>query len=353
MQQRLSLFICACCLILAVTGCAVEPAATEPAATEPAATEPAATEPAATEPAATEPAATEPAATEPAATEPAATEPAMAEDEPWTRPADAMVMVFVPAGEFEMGTNDSGVDAALELCDTYGIPCVRQYLDKEQPAHMVELNGFWIDRTEVTNAQYLLCLEAGICNPPRKRSSATRDSYFGDSAYDDYPVIWSTLNDARNYCAWAGARLPTEAEWEYAARGPEGSLFPWGNEFDGTRLNYCDASCDLAWADDTTDDGYADTAPVGSYPTGASWSGALDMAGNVREWVADLYDSEYYGESPAQNPTGPSTSPGGNQVERSGSWNSTPFEVRGAWRTGDHANYKYNFMGFRCAKDSE
>ncbi len=271
----------------------------------------------------------------------------------WPRPADEMVMVYVSAGEFQMGSDDSGVDAALELCETYGVPCVRQYLDKEQPAHKVALDSFWIDRTEVTNAQYRQCLEAGVCNPPRKRSSATRDSYFDDSAYDDYPVIWSTLHNARNYCEWAGGRLPTEAEWEYAARGPQGTLFPWGNEFDGTRLNYCDASCELAWADETTDDGYADTSPVGNYPKGASWCGALDMAGNVREWMADLYDKEYYSDSPAQNPTGPSASPGGNQVERGGSWNSNPFEVRSAWRTGDHANYKYNFMGFRCAKDSE
>ena len=338
MQQRFTLFICACCLVLGVTGCVPAPPAAEPKTPSRRPKTPTAE--------------IETPTAEPE-TPTAEPETPTAEPEPWTRVADGMEMVWVPAGEFQMGSDDSGVDTALELCETYGVPCVRQYLDKEQPAHKVALDSFWLDRTEVTNAQYRQCLEAGVCNPPRKRSSATRDSYFDDSSFDDYPVIWSTLRDARIYCEFVGARLPTEAEWEYAARGPEGLLFPWGNEFDGTRLNYCDASCDLAWADETTDDGYADTAPVGNYPQGASWCGALDLAGNVREWTADLYDSEYYSESPAQNPTGPSTSPGGNQVERGGSWNSNPFEVRGAWRAGDHANYKHNFMGIRCAKDSE
>ena len=338
MRKRFALLICACCLLIGVAGCVPVPPAAEP---ESPAAEPDTPTPVPDTPT------PEPDTPTP---EPATPTP---EPGPRTRAADGMVMVWVPAGEFQMGSDDSEVDAALELCETYGIACVRQYLDKEQPAHRVELDGFWLDQTEVTNAQYRACVEAGICNPPRKRSSATRDSYFDDSSFDNYPTIWSTLRDARSYCEFVGARLPTEAEWEYAARGPEGLLFPWGNEFDGTRLNYCDASCDLAWADDSTDDGYADTSPVGNYPQGASWSGALDMAGNVREWVADLYDAEYYSSSPSQNPTGPSTSPGGNQVERGGSWNSTPFEVRGAWRTGDHANYKYNFMGFRCAMDSE
>jgi serine/threonine-protein kinase len=264
-----------------------------------------------------------------------------------------MVMVYVPAGEFEMGSDDGDVDYALELCDAYGISCVPQYLEKERPAHIVALDSFWIDQTEVTNAQYRQCVEVGACDPPRHGDSETRDSYYDDSAYDDYPVIWSSPHSAASYCEWAGVRLPTEAEWEYAARGPERRNFPWGDEFDGTRLNYCDANCELAWADETTDDGYADTAPVGSFPAGVSWCGALDMAGNVREWMADLYDKEYYSQSPSQNPAGPSTSPGGNQVQRGGSWNSNPYEVRGAWRTGDHGGYRYNFVGFRCARDSE
>ena len=131
----------------------------------------------------------------------------------WTRPADGMVMVYVPAGEFKMGS--IGGD------------------DDEQPVHTVALDGFWIDRTEVTKAQYEQCVAAGACTP-----------CYGDSPYDDYPAIYVTWYQAGTYCGWAGGRLPTEAEWEYAARGPEARVFPWGDEFDGTRLNFCDANCE-------------------------------------------------------------------------------------------------------------
>jgi len=205
----------------------------------------------------------------------------------WLRPADGMVMVYVPAGEFQMGSTEAEVDAALELCNQYYRGCERRWFEDERPIHPVALDGFWIDQTEVTNAQYARCVAAGACDPPAESGSSSRDSYYGNSAYEDYPVIWVSWDDAVDYCAWAGGRLPTEAEWEYAARGPEGRTFPWGDGFDGTRLNYCDANCELDWSDGAVDDGYADTAPVGSYPAGASWVGALDLAGNVWEWVVD------------------------------------------------------------------
>jgi len=113
--------------------------------------------------------------------------------------------------------------------------------------------------------------------------------YFDESDYSDYPVIWVTRDQAAEYCSWVGGRLPTEAEWEYAARGPENLTFPWGNEFDPSRVNYCDASCAHGVVDPSCDDGYPETAPVGSFSSGVSWSGALDMAGNVREWVSDWF----------------------------------------------------------------
>jgi serine/threonine protein kinase len=198
------------------------------------------------------------------------------------RPDDGMVMVYVLAGEFQMGSNDVEVDAALALCSKYRSDCQRERFEIELPAHTVVLDEFWIDRTEVTNAQYVQCVAAGACESPAETISSTRDSYYGDSAYGDYPVIYVSWYDAANYCAWAGGRLPTEAEWESAARGSAGRIFPWGDGMDGTRLNYCDASCERLYADEAFDDGYADTAPVGSYPDGASWCGALNMAGNVR-----------------------------------------------------------------------
>jgi formylglycine-generating enzyme required for sulfatase activity len=246
----------------------------------------------------------------------------------WTRPADGMAMVYVPAGEFEMGSTEGS--------------------DNEKPVHTVALEGFWIDRTEVTNAQYRRCVQAGDCSPPKGSSSSTRESYYGNGTYDDYPVIQVTWQQAAAYCAWAEARLPTEAEWEYAARGPEGRVFPWGDEFDGTRLNYCDVNCPEQWADETVDDGYADTAPVGSYPGGASWCGALDMVGNVWEWVADWLGD--YPSGRQVSPTGPSS--GEYRVDRGGSWFDSWLIARCAHRSRGHPGIWYDSVGFRCARVS-
>jgi formylglycine-generating enzyme required for sulfatase activity len=264
----------------------------------------------------------------------------------WTRPADGMVMVYVPAGEFEMGSTDQEVDYALALCHEYYYgDCRQNQFEEEQPVHTVALDAFWIDRTEVTNAQYAQCVAARACEPPWKSSSYTRDSYYDNPAYDDYPVIYVDRQRAEAYCAWAGGRLPTEAEWEYAARGPEGYIFPWGDELDGTRLNYCDADCEFKHADRSFDDGYADTAPVGSYRDGASWVGALDLAGNVWEWVADWY-GEYLSE-PQENPIGPST--GEFRMVRGGSWGCIWYTVRAASRSIVPPDYPYYDVGFRCA----
>jgi len=274
----------------------------------------------------------------------------------WSRPTDGMVMVYVPTGEFEMGSDDDEVDYALQLCSEYYDDCEREEFEDEQPVHTVALDGFWIDRTEVTNIQYRRCVGAGACDLPAESDPEDRDSYYGDSAYADYPVIDVSWRQATDYCAWAwaGARLPTEAEWEYAARGPEGRRFPWGDEFDGTRLNYCDVNCGSEWADwadEMVDDGYASIAPVGSYPSGASWCGALDMAGNACEWVADWYSSSYYGSSPPQNPTGPSY--GWYRGLRGGSFFYVPPAVRSAYRHWAAPDDTLFYWGFRCALVSE
>ncbi len=226
---------------------------------------------------------------------------------------DGMVQVFVPAGAFEMGS-DSG------------------YSD-ERPVHTVTLDAFWIDRTEVTNAMYALCVNAGACQPPSGSISSTRSSYYGNSQFGNYPVIFVSWNDAKAYCEWAGRRLPTEAEWEKAARGTDGRIYPWGNASpDSTLLNFYG--------------NVGDTAEVGSYPSGASPYGALDMAGNVSEWVAGWYGAGYY-NSRSDNPAGPSS--GDYRVLRGGSWFVEPYFARAAFR-GRFGPDDPMFHGFRCSR---
>lgn len=265
---------------------------------------------------------------------------------------DGAWIVYVPAGQFVMGIDSDQMRWAHALCKQYskelGVAvCPPSKFQDERPHHTVGLDGFWIDRTEVTNGQYEQCVHEGGCLPPVESGSFTRDSYYNDDRYDHYPVIWIRWDQAAAYCAWAGRRLPSEAEWEYAARGPQGFMFPWGDSFDGSLLNYCDVHC-AGVNDETVDDGYADTAPVGSYPGGASWCGALDMAGNVREWVADWFG--YYSLEEQLNPTGPSS--GDSRIPRGGSWYDVPDNVRSTNRGGLSSDYTRHKVGFRCASSA-
>jgi len=270
------------------------------------------------------------------------------------READSMTMVFVPQGEFLMGIDYLEMRSAIQLCKQTktelgpGVCGGTAYAD-EMPAHLVKLDAFWIDRTEVTNQGYLQCVQDGACSPPSDNSSYTRDSYFGDPAYLNYPVVWVTHDQAEAYCHWAGGRLPTEAEWEYAARGPENQTFPWGNEFEPSRANYCDASCPLGVIDPSFDDGYPETAPVGSFPSGVSWCGALDMAGNVREWVADWFS--YYTTDTQVNPAGPAE--GESYIPKGGCWLDTPVNLRSTNRGQNTPDYVRHKVGFRCVMDLE
>ncbi len=269
------------------------------------------------------------------------------------RLADQAVMMYVPSGRFVMGSDSQAVAAARKLCrqysgkDAIGV-CTQAAFENEYPAHPVSLDGFWLDRNEVTNSQYQRCAEAGACTPPVESGSYYRTSYYGDPAFANHPVIWVRQEQAAEYCRWAGGRLPSEAEWEYAARGPEARIFPWGNEFDGSRLNYCDRNCDAGPNDPAVDDGYADTAPVGSYPAGASWVGALDMAGNVREWAADWYGK--YPDGEQVNPQGPQSGEG--HIPRGGAWLDKPDDVRSANRGENSPDYTRHKVGFRCAMDA-
>jgi len=244
------------------------------------------------------------------------------------RSADGMMMVFVPAGEFPMGG---------EIADP-GI------WEGDAPSHLVHVDSFWIDQTEVTNSQYAQCVEAGACTPPTTCDWGTPTySQVGAAALPVVCVDWAA---ARAYCLWAGARLPTEAQWEKAARGPAGRIYPWGDEFVGTRANYCDSQCELGWQDSKDNDGYTALAPVGSYPDGASSYGALDMAGNASEWVADWYARDYYLASPAANPPGPTS--GTFKVLRGGSWLSLPRALRTMTRDYTAPDLRDDSVGFRC-----
>jgi formylglycine-generating enzyme required for sulfatase activity len=239
------------------------------------------------------------------------------------RPEDGKVLVLIPEGDFLMGS--AGADLAAA--------------EDEKPQHLVYLDTFWIDKTEITNAQYRRCVVAGVCSSPQNQVSDFRGPQF--------PVVGVDWNQAHTYCEWVGGRLPTEAEWEKAARGPDGRLYPWGNTFDDTRLNYCDTNCIADWRDFKGDDGYRFTAPVGNYLSGASPYGVLDMSGNVWEWTADWYATDTYQHTTYRNPAGPEQ--GEQRVIRGGSWYYQDKSSRIAKRHKDTPTARYDNIGFRCA----
>ena len=248
---------------------------------------------------------------------------------PKTNPKDGAEMVWVPAGDFKMGSVDADIQALIKRR-----PKLRPELfDDEKPRHTVYLDGYWIYKYEVTAGQYRkFCRETGRKMPEQPEWSTDR-----------FPVVDVTWFDAAAYAQWAGMQLPTEAQWEKAARGTDARLYPWGGEWSEEKCN-----------------NYSDTNPIGkgfhgicatpggSYPQCVSPYGAQDMAGNVWEWCQDVYDKDYYAGSPMKNPTGPDD--GEFRVLRGGSWGSSSVTVRTACRLRDSPDATYHDDGgFRCA----
>jgi formylglycine-generating enzyme required for sulfatase activity len=237
-------------------------------------------------------------------------------------------MVFIPAGEFYMGCD---ANSSLISCSS-----------DETPLHKVYLDDYYIDVYEVSNAAYRMCVEAGICSRPALTDSLTRSRYYYETTYQDFPVIYVSWGYANTYCDWIGKRLPTEAEWEKAARGTEDvRIFPWGDS---------NPTCSLAnsYNMDVGDYCIGDTNWVKEYLNGKSIFGLLNLAGNVSEWVNDWYDSEYYEISPYDNPLGPPV--GTNKVVRGGSFSAYWSHLRVSDRTSVSLNRGEYYLGFRCAK---
>ncbi|HET6383967.1 MAG TPA: SUMF1/EgtB/PvdO family nonheme iron enzyme, partial [Armatimonadota bacterium] len=222
-----------------------------------------------------------------------------------TRPKDGAVMVAVPAGEFTMGADDCGDDA--------------------KPPHKVYLDAYWIDKNDVTVAQY-----RKFCKATGRQMPSAPDWGW----QDDDPMVNVTWDDAKAYCDWAGAALPTEAQWEKAAQGIDGRTYPWGNTWDSSKL-WCSVNSKRSGPD-----------PVGSFPAGASPYGCLDMAGNVCQWCADWFGADDYRAAAARNPTGSAN--GRVRVMRGGSWGSDQSLYRCAYRFADDPGLRGNFVGFRC-----
>ncbi len=250
---------------------------------------------------------------------------------------DKAALVFVSEGEFTMGVTPDQIDEILAMDSEAEL---RNFSDA--PAHTVYLDAYWIYKYEVTNRQYKLCVSAGACSVPKEtRLDQSHTNYYNYSAYDNFPVVWVDWSQASRYCQWAGGRLPYEAQWEKAARGTEGRLFPWGDQAPSrSRVNIADYYGGLP-------------IEVGYFDKGASPYGAMEMAGNVYEWVYDWYSAIYYRNSPDRNPKGPDQSASNQKrVVRGGSAGWGIFQAASAfhdnWEPGNSA---YN-VGFRCVIDS-
>lgn len=254
-------------------------------------------------------------------------------------------MIRVPASEFVMGSTADDVVEAMVLCrrEPLGGTCDERSFSDELSAHLVELSGFFLDRREVSVADYQACVRMGRCKPPPYERGARR---FQEP---NLPVSFVTWDDAQAFCAFRGARLPTEAEFERAARGRTGRRFPWGQLVNDRLANHGRMGLDAS--DDG--DGFAELAPVGSFNSGRTMDGFLDLAGNVAEWVQDRYAPQYP-EGNAKDPSGPEAALATSaRVVRGGSYESPMAWLRGATRGAYLPGERRPSLGFRCASSQQ
>jgi formylglycine-generating enzyme required for sulfatase activity len=230
-----------------------------------------------------------------------------------------VAMRLVPAGKFTMGSNTDS--------------------DSNNPAHVVYLEAYYIDVYEITNAQYEKCVVAGSCEQPHFERTDFRPSYYGNPEFADFPVIYVNWHMANTYCKWRGARLPTEAEWEKAARGTDGRMYPWGEGISCEQANYDGDPSPALFCT-------GDTSKVGMFESGRSPYGMYDMAGNVFEWVSSLYQPYPY--DPADGREDPKR--GGTRVLRGGAWSEGPDDQRVSYRSWIGPEHSESAIGFRCAK---
>jgi formylglycine-generating enzyme required for sulfatase activity len=264
--------------------------------------------------------------------------------------ATGVSMALVSAGKFTMGYPAS---EAYRFCQTFqshliwhGYPCKEEDYLREEPLHDVSLKDYYIDVYEVSNSDYKECVDARTCVPPISSSANRHSKYWDNEFYVDYPVVYVTWEMAKTYCEWRGARLPTEAEWEKAARGVNAFTYPWGKFTPDYRVYAADFYTNRASLN--LNEPEKPTTPVTSNPSGLSQYGAYNMAGNVAEWVSDWYNETYYSRSPAEDPSGPSA--GDQKVVRGGSVNS--FDVRTTARDYLWPAEAQPYIGIRCAKDA-
>jgi formylglycine-generating enzyme required for sulfatase activity len=249
---------------------------------------------------------------------------------PWEQTFNGARMVLVPPGCYTMGSTAQHIQEMFQECVAFlGSESSCNLFNDEGPQTQICFDQpFWIDRYQVNNGQYGSHGTFTGANEPRTN------------------ITW---NQAQQHCQQRGARLPTEAEWEFAARGPDGLIYPWGNQFDGARLNFCDRNCEFNWRDANWNDGYAQVSPVGSYPAGASWVGALDMAGNTWEWTSTIYRNYPYAADDGRENLNDHNS---RRTLRGGTWNFLRFETRTSARAANLENFpSSDWYGFRCVRD--